>query len=125
MLLALFCHPGTSAFLTLSGEQRTSRGHRISDAIDPKRTLGNRRDLQNIGDLTKGDDAVAIVHAILNLASSLKMTTTAEGVETAEQQELLRATGCNEMQGYLFSRPRPAVEILELLKSYQRQIKVA
>jgi diguanylate cyclase (GGDEF)-like protein/PAS domain S-box-containing protein len=78
-----------------------------------------------IGDLAKGDDAVAIVHAILNLASSLKMTTTAEGVETADQQELLRATGCNEMQGYLFSPPRPAAEILQLLNSYQRPTKVA
>ena len=67
-----------------------------------------------IGDLSKGNDAVAIVQAILHLASSLKMTTTAEGVETVEQQKLLQATGCNEMQGYLFSPPRPAAEIAEL-----------
>ena len=41
------------------------------------------------------------MHAILSLASSLKMQTTAEGVETAVQQRLLQAAGCDEMQGYL------------------------
>ncbi len=70
-----------------------------------------------INDLSTGDEAVAIVRAILNLASSLKMTTTAEGVETAEQKRLLQATGCDEMQGYLFSRPRTAADISELFKS--------
>jgi diguanylate cyclase (GGDEF)-like protein len=74
-----------------------------------------------IGDLSKGDDAVAIVHAILNLANSLKMTTTAEGVETADQQKLLQAAGCNEMQGYLFSPPRRAAEIAELFDPHRRQ----
>jgi diguanylate cyclase (GGDEF)-like protein/PAS domain S-box-containing protein len=78
-----------------------------------------------IGDLSKGDDAVAIVHAILNLAKSLKMTTTAEGVETADQQRLLQTTGCNEMQGYLFSPPLPANKIAELLQSHRRRSKVA
>jgi diguanylate cyclase (GGDEF)-like protein/PAS domain S-box-containing protein len=78
-----------------------------------------------IADLAKGDDAVAIVHAILNLASSLKMTTTAEGVETVEQQKLLKATGCQEMQGYLFSPPRPAAEIEHMFRSYQQPTKVA
>jgi len=77
-----------------------------------------------IRDLSKGDEAVAIVHAILSLASSLKMTTTAEGVETAEQQRLLQATGCNEMQGYLFSPPRPAAEIASLFTAGARPLKV-
>jgi diguanylate cyclase (GGDEF)-like protein/PAS domain S-box-containing protein len=77
-----------------------------------------------IRDLSKGDEAVAIVHAILNLASSLKMTTTAEGVETAEQQRLLQATGCNEMQGYLFSPPRPAAEIAALFTVGAQPLKV-
>jgi EAL domain-containing protein (putative c-di-GMP-specific phosphodiesterase class I) len=77
-----------------------------------------------IGDLSKGDDAVAIVHAILNLASSLKMTTTVEGVETADQQRLLRATGCHEMQGYLFSPPPPEGN-RRLLNSYARPTRVA
>jgi diguanylate cyclase (GGDEF)-like protein len=78
-----------------------------------------------IEDLTEGGDAVAIVRAILNLASSLKMTTTAEGVETMDQKRLLQATGCNEMQGFLFSPPRPANEIAELFKSYKKSTKVA
>jgi len=78
-----------------------------------------------IGDLSKGDDAVAIVQAILSLATSLKMTTTAEGVETADQQNMLRATGCNEMQGYLFSPPRPANEIARLFNAGGQLTKVA
>jgi diguanylate cyclase (GGDEF)-like protein len=78
-----------------------------------------------IGDLAKGDNAVAIVQAILDLAKSLKMTTTAEGVETAAQQSLLQAAGCNEMQGYLFSRPKPAAEIAELLNVRGIPVKVA
>ena len=45
--------------------------------------------------------------AVTGLAASLNMTTTAEGVETAEQFEQVRALGCVEMQGYLFSRPLP------------------
>jgi EAL domain-containing protein (putative c-di-GMP-specific phosphodiesterase class I) len=56
------------------------------------------------------------VHAILSLASSLKMQTTAEGVETAVQQRLLQTAGCDEMQGYLFSQPLPASGIGELIR---------
>jgi EAL domain-containing protein (putative c-di-GMP-specific phosphodiesterase class I) len=44
------------------------------------------------------------------------MTTTAEGVETAAQREALRALGCTEMQGYLFSAAKPAEAIAELLR---------
>jgi diguanylate cyclase (GGDEF)-like protein/PAS domain S-box-containing protein len=68
-----------------------------------------------INDLTRGPDGVAIVHAILNLAGSLKMTTTAEGVESEEQQRILRDAGCEEMQGFLFSRPVSHSEIADLL----------
>jgi diguanylate cyclase (GGDEF)-like protein/PAS domain S-box-containing protein len=69
-----------------------------------------------VADLLDGNEAVAIVHAILSLASSLKMRTTAEGVETAVQRRLLQAAGCDEMQGYLLSRPLPASAIGELLR---------
>ena len=55
------------------------------------------------------------MQAVVNIAASRQMTTTAEGVETLPQKELLRALGCTEMQGYLFSKPKPAAEVRELL----------
>ena len=64
-----------------------------------------------IKDLAKGAEPLAIVHAVAGLAKRLNMTSTAEGVETAQQLETLQAIGCTEMQGYLFSRARPASEI--------------
>ena len=78
-----------------------------------------------VDDLSKSDNAVAIVHAILNLANSLRMTTTAEGVETEDQKRLLQAAGCDEMQGHLFSAPRTAIEIEELFNTNGQPIKVA
>ena len=61
------------------------------------------------------DGSAAIVQAVVNIAAASNMTTTAEGVETEAQREVLRKLGCNQMQGYLFSRPRPAAEIRQLL----------
>lgn len=58
-----------------------------------------------IQNLSKGKESVAILHAITSLARTLKMVTTAEGVETVAQLEIVRAQGCTEMQGYLFSPP--------------------
>ena len=69
-----------------------------------------------IKDLSNGHRSVAILRAIVSLATSLGMTTTAEGVETKEQLEIVRAEGCTEVQGYLFSRAKPAMEIVELLQ---------
>ncbi len=60
------------------------------------------------------NNCLAIVRAIAGLASSLDMTTTAEGVETESQLEMVKALGCTEMQGYIFSPPRPAGEISRL-----------
>ena len=51
----------------------------------------------------------------MNIAAARGMTTTAEGVETEQQREMLRKLGCTQMQGYLFSRPRPVVEVGELI----------
>jgi predicted signal transduction protein with EAL and GGDEF domain len=56
--------------------------------------------------------AAPIIQAITTLASSLGMRTVAEGVESEEQLNLLRLLGCTEAQGYYFSPPRPASEIL-------------
>ena len=64
--------------------------------------------------LGEGEDerACAIVRAITTLAASLGMRTIAEGVETRRQLELLGDLGCTEAQGYYFSPPKPAEEIL-------------
>ncbi|HUS95353.1 MAG TPA: EAL domain-containing protein, partial [Hyphomicrobiaceae bacterium] len=53
----------------------------------------------------------AIVHAIISLADCLGVSTTAEGVETAEQLAILTKMGCHEVQGYLFSAPRPECDL--------------
>lgn len=58
---------------------------------------------------------MAIVQAVLGLGRNLGMSTTAEGVETADQLNRLREEGCVELQGYLFSKPVPAHEVQKLL----------
>jgi EAL domain-containing protein (putative c-di-GMP-specific phosphodiesterase class I) len=70
-------------------------------------------------------DCVAIVRAISGLGRSLGITTTAEGVETAEQLERLRMEGCTEVQGFLFSAARPAAELSELLVRFAAQASQA
>ncbi|MES2195545.1 MAG: EAL domain-containing protein [Pseudomonadota bacterium] len=67
-----------------------------------------------IGDITEIDGSSAIVQAVVNIAASRNMTTTAEGVETLEQKQMLRALGCTEMQGYLFSAAKPGPEVRRL-----------
>jgi len=64
-----------------------------------------------VSDLSETDGSSSIVQAVVNIASSLNMTTAAEGVETAAQRELLRKLGCTEMQGYLFSAAKPAADL--------------
>jgi EAL domain-containing protein (putative c-di-GMP-specific phosphodiesterase class I) len=70
-----------------------------------------------VNDLAGHGGSSSIVQAVVNIATSRHMTTTAEGVETEEQRRLLRTLGCSEMQGYLFSAPRPAAHIRELFAS--------
>ncbi len=69
-----------------------------------------------IADLTTSDSASAIVRAITGLGSSLRLSTTAEGVETEQQLTALQDLGCSQAQGYLFSRPCPANELPALLR---------
>jgi len=68
-----------------------------------------------VKDLAKRSDCVAIVRAISGLGRSLNITTTAEGVETIDQLDWLRAEGCNEVQGFLFCPAKPAAEVEHLL----------
>jgi EAL domain-containing protein (putative c-di-GMP-specific phosphodiesterase class I) len=70
-----------------------------------------RIDRSFISNLSKGAGALAILKAITTLADSLGVATIAEGVETQAQLDIVRAEGCSEMQGFLFSPARPASEI--------------
>lgn len=62
-------------------------------------------------DLETSADARAIVDAVIKLAQALGLKVVAEGVETEQQQEILRRLGCNELQGYLFAKPMPAAAL--------------
>ncbi len=62
----------------------------------------------------------AIVNLIVGLARELGMRTTAEGVETEDEAALLRATGCNSLQGYLYGKAMPAAEIAARIFPTQR-----
>jgi diguanylate cyclase (GGDEF)-like protein len=77
-----------------------------------------------VNDLGEPDGSSSIVQAIVNIAAARHMTTTAEGVETRQQQELLRALGCVEMQGYLFSPAQPAAELTRLFFSQDARREV-
>ncbi len=68
-----------------------------------------------ISDLGQGTEPYAIVNAVAGLAKGLNIASTAEGVETEAQLEILQDIGCTEIQGYLFSRPIPSEEICALL----------
>lgn len=68
-----------------------------------------------VHDIATDPTSAALCRAIVALGTSLELRVVAEGVETPEQLRLLRAFGCHEMQGYLYSRPLPAGELLALL----------
>jgi EAL domain-containing protein (putative c-di-GMP-specific phosphodiesterase class I) len=64
-----------------------------------------------VRDIEHDSEDVAIIQAIVSMAHSLGLQVTAEGVETRGQLDALARLGCDQYQGYLFSRPLPAVEI--------------
>jgi len=74
-----------------------------------------------VRELASHGDAIAIVRAVTGLGKSLGIATVAEGVETNEQVSLLRAEGCTEVQGFLFSKARSATEIEKMMSSGQLQ----
>jgi diguanylate cyclase (GGDEF)-like protein len=65
--------------------------------------------------IAESEGSSAIVQAVIGIAMARNMTTTAEGVETEQQKDMLRSLGCTEMQGFLFSRAQPATAIRMLL----------
>jgi diguanylate cyclase (GGDEF)-like protein/PAS domain S-box-containing protein len=74
-----------------------------------------------VSDISEEDGSSSIVQAVVNIAAALHMTTVAEGVETSAQRELLRKLGCTEMQGYLFSAPKPGAEVRHLFGAATRE----
>jgi diguanylate cyclase (GGDEF)-like protein/PAS domain S-box-containing protein len=65
-----------------------------------------------VADLVASTEDRAVVEAVLTLAARMGITVIAEGVETADQDELLRAMGCPVVQGYLYGRPVPPADVL-------------
>lgn len=72
-----------------------------------------------VQDLIDDDDDATIVRAIIQLGKSLGMQVIAEGVETTEQEAYIISEGCHEGQGYLYSKPLPARELLAYLRQAQ------
>ena len=68
-----------------------------------------------VNDIAEAEGSSSIVQAVINIARARNMTTTAEGVETERQREMLLSFGCTEMQGYLFSPAMPVAKIRMLL----------
>jgi EAL domain-containing protein (putative c-di-GMP-specific phosphodiesterase class I) len=78
-----------------------------------------------VHELGRKPDCAAIIRAVKQLGSSLGMITTAEGVETEEQFDILRAEGCMQLQGVLFSKPVPGAEIPLLPAQLRSDIRAA
>ena len=73
-----------------------------------------------VRDLTERKDSIAIIRAVSGLGRDLGMAVTAEGVETKEQLAQVRAEGCTEVQGYLFSAPCAATEVPKVIRRLSR-----
>ena len=66
------------------------------------------------GAAQRSPESLAIIRAVVAMAESLEMTTTAEGVENQDEAELIRRLGCNKIQGYHFGRPMPAADVRKI-----------
>ena len=69
--------------------------------------------------MTEGEDSLAIVNSVISLAHSLRLTVVAEGVETEEQAALLLQLDCDQMQGYLISKPAPPEQVPDLIRRHK------
>ena len=73
-----------------------------------------------VSELPDDQDDVAIASAVIAMGHSMGIRIVAEGVETERQADFLRQLGCDEMQGYLLSRPLPAADLSDWLQEYRR-----
>ncbi len=98
----------------MSVESRAAAHKRVwrYQNIQAPRVAGYHGGQSVLGD---GSESDAIVHAVAGLAERLGMTTTAEGVETKAQLNLVRNLGCTDVQGFYYSPPVPARELAKIL----------
>lgn len=75
-----------------------------------------------IRDIPADPNDMAITGAVIALGTSLQLEVVGEGIETESQLDFLRAEGCHLGQGYLYSRPLPADELLPLLQNQRRNV---
>jgi EAL domain-containing protein (putative c-di-GMP-specific phosphodiesterase class I) len=76
-------------------------------------------------DSITGQQGEAIIRTIAELGSTLGIQTTAEGIETPEQMELVRRAGCTEGQGYLIGRPSSGAQVHDFIAQYLRSAAAA
>ncbi|WP_236207630.1 bifunctional diguanylate cyclase/phosphodiesterase [Pseudomonas tohonis] len=82
-------------------------------------------DKRFIASLAKGGNDRTIVQAIIHLGRAMGMTVTAEGVETEDQYEILKSDQCNEVQGFLLSKPIAKEQLLSVLAESPKPVKIA
>jgi diguanylate cyclase len=75
-----------------------------------------------VWEMERNPDSMAIVRAVIALGHSLRITVTAEGVETEKQLALLQNENCDQVQGYLLGRPMPSKDIASLLLPGQQRV---
>ncbi len=77
------------------------------------------------GAAKKAPEALAIIRAVVAMADSLGMSTTAEGAETEEEVKMIQKLGCRKIQGYYFGRPMVAHDAFEIFKNYDAEQNIA
>ena len=74
-----------------------------------------------IRDLPQDEDDAVITRTIISMAENLALEVIAEGVETLEQQDFLQRNGCNQIQGYLYSRPLESKAMAQFLQDFRQR----
>ncbi len=74
-----------------------------------------------VTDMAARSDQVAIIQAVLSIAQALGISVTVEGIETTVQRDFLKALGCENAQGYLFGKPAPFAQIVDLVADSTKQ----
>jgi diguanylate cyclase (GGDEF)-like protein len=78
-----------------------------------------------VRDLKDNPDSISIIRAVTGIGESFGMTTTVEGVETQEQLDTMRSEGCNEVQGFFYSKPMPLGDVPALLAKFAERARDA